>query len=262
MELSNLKLNRFLGKTNADSSVTQGAEEESADNNKKQNPNASAAAPRVITGSVITSCILQSSNSGNRVEIASSFNFANQNILDESFVTYSNGVPVVIIDGDGIFIVDGNNLKINITNTGIDYGSGTSADFESGSGAIFESGSYAEFQSGTNLRIKDGATFTYDNIIQPVIYYGRIKYDGTFLITPPGFSINHSSTGRYEITHNFNDPIYIVNITDLSELGGPASIITWTVESFGANSFTATSWDAAGTPTDSSFFFTVFKHHS
>lgn len=245
MELKDLKLNRLLGKVNQDPS-TQGSVSESAENNQKSNKDGKgySNSRQVITGTVVTSCIVQSTNSGNRIEISSFFNFNDQAIQDESFVAYNNGYPVCIIDKDGIELNTPPGPPTFIPLLQVN-GEATIDDL-----TVTVLGTY-DFEVDN--------WFLYQFVQQPINYYGAIHYDGTSHIMPPGFTLNHSGVGVYELTHNFNTSVYAVNVTDWSEPGGPAAIITWTVDSYGANSFTALSFDDTGTPTNSSFFFTVFK---
>lgn len=191
-------------------------------------------AAQVLTGTVITSCVLQSSNSENRIEIASSFNLNGTNFQDEALVAYNAGAIGVLIDGAGIFAIAIRAEVLKILQT-------------------------IQILSGASLDVLSGAFFNYQGRQQPVIYYGRVKYDGVGAILPTGWIITHLGVGQYRITHNLGILVYTINITDLSEPGGPASIITWSTEFVNNNSFDAISFDASGNPTDSSFFFTVFK---
>lgn len=59
-----------------------------------------------------------------------------------------------------------------------------------------------------NLNVND--LFTYFGAKQPVLYNGEVLSNGTFVTSPPGWTIVKNSTGIYTITHSLNtDPCYV-----------------------------------------------------
>ena len=98
---------------------------------------------------------------------------------NDHFYAYNNGDVVVDISKDGIVadnIVVQNETVVN-----------SSTDF---------------------LDVND--LFTYLGAKQPVLYNGEVLSSGSFVTSPPGWTIVRNSTGIYTITHNLDtDPCYV-----------------------------------------------------
>jgi len=90
MKTSDLKLDRYLYRKNNTTSAYDQFGDDKLTNAIEANTNRPATA--VAPGTVIQSTIFQSSGSNDRVEI----------LPNDTFVVYRDGVPVVLIDQDGI----------------------------------------------------------------------------------------------------------------------------------------------------------------
>lgn len=216
MELKDLNLDRNLSKSNQN--VSTETSTEVSVNNENNGPDSKKGgkddAKEVLTGTVITSCFIQSSNSGDRIEISSSYTFNGNSIENDAFVAFNNGIPIVIIDKNGIF-------ADNITG-----------------GSILSA-----------LQL-----FVYQNIEQPVIYYGRVNDTGGAVILPLGWSSTQLGTGEYRVTHNLGMTQYIVNITAFDSVP-----VIWIVDGISSNSFTVKSFDDSGVAIDGGFMFSLFR---
>lgn len=207
---------------------------DSFNTNKNQNRDFdSKDARQIVTNTVITSCLIQSSGGEGRIEIFSSItnpppNFSPDNIATDALVAYNNNQAVVVINKYGISAIKiiANDLFVH-----------------------------------DHFYIREPSLPDPTYISQPLIYYGRIKFDGTPSLLPAGWSIIHvPGSGIYQVVHNLATTTYALSITDFTEFGGPAAIITWTTQNPLLNSFQALSFDATGTPTDSSFYFQLFRN--
>lgn len=89
-------------------------------------------------------------------------------------------------------------------------------------------------------------------VFTPVLtYIGLIKSDGTPILVPSGWSVDHSMTGYYLITHNLNTELYSVTATPLQSTN---IVVAPILELFDA-SFSVNWWqtDVTLTPADTSF---------
>ena len=247
MQFDELGLNRFGFKSDPDP-VGAGPVEMSTDNgiavasseSESGSPEV-AGAKEVITGSLITKCIVQSSNSANRVELSSFFNFNGTTIENDSLVTYANGEPVVIIDTNGISVDNPSGSLIPLLQIN---GSGYVDDF-----------------TATDLEVN---TLSYRFEKQPQVFFGRIDGDGSILYLPfTGWSVTHLGTGRYQIDHNFGDTNYSVNINEAAYGGGALEMTSMFVDNISNNSFDVVIFGITSVnEQDTPFNFSVFREVS
>jgi len=175
----------------------------------------------ILTGTVIVSCLLQSSGGPDRVEIAqevTSSTGVNTALLDtDSFTVYQDNVGQVLINKYGIFA---RRLQI--------------AGQSNGNPPIFE--------------YEVSSTVPQTVIRAPLEISGRIDAGGSFVtVVPPSglgiWSVNHLGVGDYEIVHNFNvvaPSYYTVNITTFDSVPSFG-----TVRTIGSNSFRVNIFDAS-----------------
>lgn len=274
MNLKELGLNRLLLKDSAivaDSSIANDSSSntKSSDNSTaiaslstKTNdsikgedslPKEKTPAGNVLTGTVITSCPIKTSNSGDRIEIAASIDISS---FPTSFV-----FPLGFIDSDSIIVYDGTGQDFNvlINRFGIFTSWIYANDMQIGGQLVVDDIHVMDSEIiENNLNVK--GFFTYGGKIQPVNFKGYVKYDATASTLPSGWSVSKLGTGQYEITHNFGSTNYTVTVTDKTEAGGPATLIVYSISNFSSNSFEVLSFDYLGTgATDASFFFQVMK---
>lgn len=225
MNLEELNLNRNLtkfGGSNVDA-ITKSLNTSVPTGSGEQD------APNILTGTVITSCIVQSSGGPDRVELAPYVTSNTGVTLAEkidALVAYKDNIAVVLINKDGIY--------------------GTVASF--GDAAI------------TNLGVS--STFIYKGIIQPVVFYGAVSSAGS-ITSLYSWTCTHLGTGSYRITHNLNSTFYTVNITP--NTGHYRGMVTNVgVNSFDI-SFQQSSYDGTGLYTgevavDVGFYFSLFNN--
>ncbi len=179
MNLSDLGLNRYLYRDNGDINTTDPVASAFGDISNQTGSSTGGSSSSSNTGAAnglqpgsnpVVGVLLQSSAGDDRVEI-------NPN---DHFYAYSDGEVVVDISKDGI-VADYIEAKTSvIVNESVD-----------------------------NLTVND--LITYLGAKQPVLYNGEVLgTTGTFVTSPPGWTIVKNSTGIYTITHNLNtDPCYV-----------------------------------------------------
>lgn len=107
------------------------------------------------------------------------------------------------------------------------------------------------------VRIVGGVLYIYDRDndswirVGPFTYAGRVASNAAATPFPTGWSLNHSATGTYVVTHNFGT-------SDYAAVAIPAGAYI-TAITINNNSFTITFRDTAGTLQDSNFSFIVSK---
>lgn len=173
MNLTDLNLNRHLYRD-----VQSGSPDSSLTSVNNVAPASSGGSSVPSPGSIITSVILQSSPSDDRIEINP----------DDTLKAYNNGNVVVEINKDGIFadyaefdtVVIQNETVISQT-------------------VISETVETADIET-----LNVTTVFTYKGIQQPVLYTGVVSIAGVGNPLPSGWSTSLVSTGIYRITHNLN----------------------------------------------------------
>jgi len=247
MKWSELNLNRFGFKSEPDP-VDAGSTEMSDSVGSSVSPSVSESgspdapgAKEVITGTLVTKCIVQTSNSADRVELSSFFTLNGDTIKDDSLVAYNNGEVIVVIDKDGI------ELYAPTIPSGIPllqvFGDATIDNL-----------------IATDIQVSN--IFEYQSENQPQTFYGRIDSDGSILYLPfTGWTVSHTpASGVYTITHNFGDTNYSVNISEFYAGGGATGLASLVVTNLIANSFDVEIWDIATiAPQDVPFSFSVFR---
>ena len=227
-DLTNLQLNRYLYKDNStldpskiNSSIFSNIGGIQGQSNTDQSPSApQIPANNVAPGTVIVSCLLQSTSSKNRVEM---------NPNDDAFYAYNDGDRVVIINSQGI---DARNIYV---------------DYITVRKAID-----ANLIQVLNLDV-DGI-FQYRGIPQPQIGHGHIEYDGNPVFLPTGWTVTYNGPGDYTVVHNLNSGEYSVCITVISGDFICSSPI-WNL-----NDFQVKTVDLLGNPTDCSFYFQLMNN--
>lgn len=221
----------------------------------------------------ITGGVIRTASSGTRVQMSSS---------DQGLSIYSGSTLRMFLQGTG-------QAYLNSSGTTVAILSATSTSFgivtQSSTGTIQlevgTSGAIAFVENGTIRVLYDavnnqfgpftanfpdlgasgaewgklflGETFTYQNIEQPVIFYGYVNDDGTEgNPMPSSFSSSTSATGVYTVTHNLGTSTgYAVVATALkSTLARSAKIGTRS-----SNSFVVRIFDDTGALQDSDFMF-------
>lgn len=178
MNLGDLNLNRFLYRDvqsgSPDSSLT-------SVNNVVNNTGAGGSVPS--PGSIITSVILQSSPSDDRIEINP----------DDTLKAYNNGNVVVLIDKDGIFADNAEFDNVIIDNVTITTETVDTADITT-----------ANIETANVETLNVSVEFNYLGISQPVVYSGVVSIAGVGSPLPAGWSVSLVTTGTYRITHNLD----------------------------------------------------------
>jgi len=189
-------------------------------------------APQVLTGTVITSCIVQSSGSPDRVELSpyiTSETGLTGISRQDSLTAYNNNVAVVLINKDGIYANKAG------------FGIATIQDF-----------------NAVNY-------FSYRGIQQPQIFSAFVTSTGSGLMLPTGWTASRTALGDYLITHNLNTILYTVQLTT-SSLGTALSISVSVIDpNFFRVSITKNNFDGLGAWTgigdvDSDFTFALFNN--
>lgn len=226
MNLEELNLNRNLTKDGGSSVDAVSKSMSNASVADDSNPDA----PQVLTGTVISSCIVQSSASPDRVELS-------------PYVTSETGAPSEFTKLESLIAYAGNIAQVIINKKGI-YGVNSS------------------FTNVVAQRFFYGQD-SFGNIIpQPQSFVGIIKGDGTGAWLPPGWSSVKNSTGNYTITHNLNSHTYTVMVTPIN------SYYNLSINNFITNTFdvysTKYSFDGTGlfttiSPVDGDFTFTLLR---
>ncbi len=226
MDLPNLKLNRLMYRV-VESDKTPSSVAMSSEINKSADPaseqkllkggGGEKRAREIITGTVITSCLIKSSDGDDRVEIGQNLEFA-------------GGTS----DVDYLAVFNGNNLSILMTKFGLTV---VSTALIQGNLDVIDRFRYA------------GETGVL--VIQPVNFWLRLM-GGTDIRTnavPSGWTVTHLTTGEYEVTHNLGHDYYAVTATISSDVGWLAGGFAAT--SFvGINSFVINTFDDTGTAVD------------
>lgn len=181
--LEELGLNRGLTK---DGGSSVDAVSKSLDTNIPVDAGDNFNAQQVITGTVITSCIVQASGGPNRVELAPYFTSKvglapTYKYNGDCLVAYKDNTVVVLINKDGIQGVENSGFLL-YANKYFYYG----------------------FDSLGN------------NLLQPQIFTGKINTDGSVVGLPIGWTCTYNSAGWYTITHNLNHVTYRVNVTAIN----------------------------------------------
>lgn len=254
MNLEELKLNRFIYRAKATPVLEDPVYMSSnvASQKKVKGSYGSGGdedAKNVLTGTVITSCYVRSSDKNTRVELVPvSFNntgfdvFGEQTFEDALIAWQDVNIPAVVIDHNGIYAIDGffeNLFALNLE---------------------FAESAVSILTINVSLIVANTASFTYHDVIQPVVYIGQVESDGTFIILPDGFTCDHAFTGFYEMTHNFGDLNYTVQVTCLGGAGYIDDAIA-SITDITANTFVVNIYDAAAAfaPADTAFFLTVSR---
>jgi hypothetical protein len=226
MQLTELGLNRFCGK---ETSSDNGSLSMSL-NAGSSVPNSDSYVPtgNVLSGTVITNCLEQSSPGPDRIETNSFLTvpqpgLPQQFLKTDCFVAYNSNIGVVLINKYGIFSDESILYNVAVDNT-----------------------------------------FTYYQVLQPINYFGGVTALGSlFLLNTTGWTVSHTGTGKYRITHSLNDSSYAVNATIIKTgANNPCIAIT----NPGVNSFDVEceeySFDGGGLylgllPTDEAFYFSL-----
>jgi len=170
MNLQDLNLNRYLYKETSSETSSNIAD---SSNNYADFSGGNGGVPE--PGSIITSVILQSSPSDNRIEINP----------DDTLKAYNGGEVILVIDKNGIVVNNANIIYSNIDTADI------------GTANI------------TNLVATDTITkalnvitsFTYAGYQQPQVFGGEVTSGGSFVHGPPGWSVTKTFTGTYFVIH-------------------------------------------------------------
>lgn len=228
-QLQVLRVNRFLYKAEVspvtENPVYMSSTIDSSQKAKTKQGNSAGErgnAKEIITGTVITSCLMKSSDGDDRIEIGQNLEFA-------------GGTS----DVDYLAAFNGNSLAVLITKFGITV---------------------------LNLLVENNlsviGTFQYSDgenslVTQPVTYWLRLVGGAQVRNnTNNSWSVSHSGTGEYTVTHNLGHDYYAVQATISSEVG-------WLVGGFAAtsfvdiNSFIINTFDDTGTPVDADWSCTV-----
>lgn len=196
MQLTELGLNRFCGKET--SSDTGSLSMSLNPGSSVPNTGSVEQAGNVLSGTVITNCLEQSSPGPDRIEINSfptvpDIGIPPAFLKTDCFVAYNANVAAVLINKYGIFADNSYLYNVNISNI-----------------------------------------FTYYNILQPINYGGSVSASGAGYILPVGWSSSNLGLGTYRVTHNLNTTNYFVNITILKVVSSNPCVAIYNV---GVNSF-------------------------
>ena len=212
------------------------------DSTSESGTSAGKDAKQILTGTVITNCLFKTSPGAGRIELTTT--------LDPTTFTYV--VPAAFLGLDTFVVYDelGNDANVLINRNGIwtTYILGVAA-------TIVTAGI-----TTANITTTNTAHLALAGHTEPQIWMASIKYDGTAHFIPGTWIITYLGPGAYRVTHNFNSTAYTVNVTDHAEAGGPATLIVYTIDNVGLNSFDVLAFDYLGTGAiDASFFLTVAK---
>ena len=102
----------------------------------------------------------------------------------------------------------------------------------------------------------DSPQVSYNNLLDlpptsgAIIYAGNVISNAADTFFPPTFSVNHSGTGSWVITHNLGTTNYGVSVSFISGFG-----FTIGLNVLGSNSFTVVATDISNTFVDCDFSF-------
>ena len=192
-------------------------------------PPASAIAP----GTVISSAVIQTSPSDDRIELNSSNGLPN-----DTLYAYRDGQVILTINRDGIStIIPANFVDINVTTANITTANIITANVDTLNVAV---------------------AFNYNGIAQPVMYTGFVDgVTGAISNGPVGWVGSKSfSPGGYTITHNLGlaAPYFRVFVTSNTTVG---EAIVYQVN---GNAIEIEWYDTAGATDDTSFTFLALQY--
>lgn len=229
--LDSLKMNRFLYKAEVmppNENAMYMSSNIYSEQDMKKNKGKSEEAKSIMTGSVLVSCFVRTSNKNTRVELVPvSFNETGEDVFGED--TFEDALiawrdvnqPAVVIDQHGIW---------------------TDEFFVEGEMTIL----------GELIVVGD---IEYNGSILPQSFYGAVLGDGTAATLPSGWSSVKNSDGVYTVTHNLGLTSigYAVVASALETSGTLIRILM--VRGQNSDSFVIDIRDETNTPVDSIFTF-------
>lgn len=208
-----------------------------------------------ITGSTITGTTLSTATSGQRVVLSSTL---------ASFYN-SAGTQVAQVYADTTaYWIKGQTSSSNIY---IDAGSSAVIAFLFNGSVRFimdyANRHFSPFSSGIDLgnisvQWRDfwhNGTEVYQGIDQPVIYFGKVESGSITDDNFVPFSISHTATGRYTITHSFGHSDYAVQVTPIA-----STVKNITIQSWSTSTFQVRIANLSDALEDNDFYFTVFEY--
>ena len=187
MNLNDLNLNRFLYRENTPETSSNIA---NASNNKDFSSNGNGGVPE--PGSIITSVILQSSPSDNRIEINP----------DDTLKAYNNGEVILVIDKNGI----------TVNNAVIVYTEIETADIDEANIGVVNADE-ANVDDAYIDTLEVLSYFIYAGAQQPQVFGGEIDDAGNAVSLPPSWLSFYLSTGSYLIIHGLDNTDYQITVS-------------------------------------------------
>lgn len=235
MNWDELNLNRFGFKADPDP-VGAGADMMSAEVGSSVGGSKSESgrpetpgAKEIITGTVITKCLFQTSGSDDRIEI-------------NSYLTrVLSAAPPSIQNVDSFVIYKGtDDLYVLINKYGV-----------FSENVIGTTGYFKDLGVTNQLAVK---TLVLNGYVMPKVYYGKVVLpSGGF--QPASWTITHPAVGQFHVVHNFGSTIYSVSVTSNTYLIPAVPV----VDNLTANYFDIFLFDIYGAPADPDFSFIVVK---
>jgi len=185
MNLQDLNLNRYLYKETSSETSSNIAD---SSNNYSDFSGGNGGVPE--PGSIITSVILQSSPSDNRIEINP----------DDTLKAYNGGEVVLIIDKDGIIVNNATIVYSNINEADIGVANIEKANIDK---ANITDGNIDTLIATdiTTDTLDVTTTFIYAGYQQPQVFGGEVDSGGSFVNGPPGWIVSKTFTGTYFVIH-------------------------------------------------------------
>lgn len=246
--LADLNLNRYLYK--GDDNVPPDSSLMFGSNNNTTNYGANGGdetivppASSIAPGTLISSTVIQTSPSDDRIELNSS-----NGLPGDTLYVYNDGVVVLTIDKDGISSIAPANFDVvNITTANI-----TTANITT------ENVTTSNITTANVDTLNVAVEFNYNGIAQPVMYTGFVNgVTGAISNGPVGWTGAKSfSPGGYTITHNLGlaAPYFRVFVTSNTTVG---EAIVYQVN---GNAIEIEWYDTAGATDDTDFTFLALQY--
>lgn len=205
---------------------------------------------------------ISSTSSGQRVVIsgtAASFYDSSNTLFAHTYAGSSGGLSGYVIAGDqsntNIILDAGTTGVVALLSNGTirvicDSSNNTFASYTDGGMDLGNTSFRWSTMYSYATNVADKMYYGPDQIIQPLIYIGLVNDTAISQSNTVGWSVTHSSTGIYTVTHNLGTTNYNEQITVRAAL-----VKWWSVSAHSSNSFTVRIANASGTLEDNLFSF-------